>query len=553
MEVVNFNTNSKELERRGAIHSIDEIKKFDPLQPTFQLCVQLMNDESAIETGCLVCVLQAGDDTAIIVATENMYQQKAQFLHNVKAKARQRQSLKFIVEKTAPLTVIRDYLIAEKRKEEGIINQSTAIDNEKKSIALQELNELVRSALMIGASDIHIEVGATQAKIYFRANGELTDRQFRERHAVAPMIAAALNARSDDFDSIFNEEEKNQNTVNVDEVQYEDPITKQKVTKSVRLRVQKTPSYGGFRVTARIQFMGVEKQLSLRDLNLEDDVRKILETAFEQPNGVILFSGPVGQGKTTTLVACNEIPIRKNKKVISLEDPIEIIQPDILQTQCKVGDPVFSYPKMIESSLRDDMDVLEVSEIRDLETASAALRGALTGRLMVSTIHAVDPIGIVKRLINLGMNASDLADVSGLRFLTGQRLIPKLCNHCKIEHEASKLPEGLEFTGEHYYTTNPNGCEHCDNTGSKGRILIMEALVVDKQGREFIESQDFESWRIFLRKNGYLTMADRAWKRVAAGELDPHKTGEMVPNMWVTKNNTSAFDYRSILTKGVVL
>lgn len=547
MPVVSFNKNFLQPgSKRREFLAFEDIKRYavvETMLASFMRHMEPLNEER--DSPLFIAAIRNTDSHAILVTTIDAYRSRAQEVQNVKSKLRAKHGFAEVEEAIAPQGIVRDYLLhANKIHKEGSSDLERQ-DSEANNIALQELHELVKSALIAGASDIHIVLSETDAQIRFRVDGTLTQPLFRERGAIAPMIAAALNAKSDDFKSIYNEHEINANTIDVPEIEYNDPDTGEKVTRMIRLRVQKTPSQGGFRVTARIQDTGVQKAIRLEDIDLDKDVKAILTHAFSQSIGIILFSGPVGQGKTTTLVACNDIPIKQNKKIISLEDPIEIIQPGIQQTKCIAGHPELNFPNMIKIALREDMDVLEVSEIRDYETAVAGMRGAVTGHLIVSTIHANSAVGIVPRLLELGVTSKQLSQPNVLRVLTGQRLVQKLCPECKVMTHFDPTTIPYTYKGEFYYRANNDGCNNCKGKGIIGRQLIMEALVIDKRGRDYIAAEDFDGWTDYLENQGYQTMAMRAWKYVERGVVDPHLVSESVPEMWSRADD--AFDYTTLL------
>lgn len=533
--------------RRHKIASLDELKSYRVVSKMLnEFHVRLGTGIHTDPDVMFVVAVEDVDQSVWLVCTERGFDTHPDKIQNIRMMLTAQHGYSRVNDAIAPPHVIFDYIKSEVKNAKNRSSDKSDEDAQKYSVALQELESLVTDACKVGANDIHIEVSEEEAKIQYRIDGRLVKTPRRGRDSIRPMVAAALNARSGDFTSTFNENEVNANTVDVPTIMYVDPKTGKNVRRNLRLRIQKTPQHGGFRVTARIQDTNSEDRMTREKLGLEPDVDSILERSFSLPDGIVIFTGPVGQGKTSTLVAMNEIPVSQKKKIISLEDPIEIIQPEIQQTLCKPDDPVLNFPNMIKVALREDMDVLEVSEIRDLQTASAAIRASITGHLVISTLHANTALGAIPRLIDLGISARSLATPGVLRTLTGQRLIPKLCPSCKVREDASfhKIPSSYNFTGQYIYRTSSNGCENCGGTGEIGRVLILEAIVIDQAAREFISEENLQGWAKHLNTMGFKTMAHRAWNRVAEGLIDPYLASQKIPDMWGT--DEESFDYNVV-------
>lgn len=536
------NLDHLDVDNREEIGDLIRLKGYTPVEVMVERCFELLKGDKGRDSA-YIAVIEVSDKAAAIVSTRKGYDVHAREIQNIKTTLTQRHRYVIKSEYVSTTEVISDYLTYCRSHFQGVNQLNSAIEDELNNDALKELEKVVKEALEFNANDIHVRVTPEDTHIQYRVDGRLVGKVSRERKPVETMITAAFNARSDDFNEIYNEQSINSNTVDLRPLTFINQRTKEEEQRTVRLRVQKTPNARGFRLTARIQDTGMDKQIAIESLGLDKDIQQLLTEAYYEPRGMILLSGPVGQGKTTTMTAYNDILIKNNKRVISLEDPIEILQPDIEQTLCVPGDPVKNFPNMIKIAMREDADVLEVSEVRDQETAHAAIRAALTGHLVISTTHANNAIGIVMRLVDLGITPTSLSQPGLLRHLTGQRLVPKLCNRCKIEEPsnlyAAKLPDS--FSSPMVYRQNPAGCSHCNYSGEDERALIMEVIRVDRKSREFIASEDFDGWMEYLKGQGFLSMADRAWQRVEAGEIDLFTAAERVPDMF--KDDSGSFDY----------
>ena len=217
----------------------------------------------------------------------------------------------------------------------------------------------------------------------------------------------------------------------------------------------------------------------------------ILEKELSKPNGMILTTGPTGSGKTTTLYAFLKKIYTPDTKIITLEDPVEYHLPNIVQTQVEeaIG---YSFSAGLRSILRQDPDIIMVGEIRDLETAKTAINSALTGHLVLSTLHTNNAAGTIPRLIDLGVNPTSIAPAVNISM--AQRLARKLCDKCKEKQPASeaesavikKVIETFPLNRKRpdiaeVFVWKAKGCKFCNNLGYKGRIGIYEAILIDEE------------------------------------------------------------------------
>lgn len=387
------------------------------------------------------------------------------------------------------------------------------VANYGESLAKQTLVDIVADALSLGATDIHLRMMGQDARISYRIDGLLCFQGNRSRVFVTEVVAAALNTQSDDCADVFDERQITAASITLDLGD---------TAGEVRIRAQKSPCRGGFTVTLRLQRSAQQQIPSLAELGFSHERIHVLAQLMQQSIGLILISGPTGHGKTTTLAAMNQL-VPSTRKVISLEDPIEIVQPSIEQKFVPNTSDGGSFSQMLKVVLREDPDLVEVSEIRDLQTASSAVSAALTGHLVVSTIHANDAIGIIPRLLDLGLSAVQLSQPGLICGLIAQRLLPKLCQHCKTAWQDSLHGQLWE--------RNVTGCEYCQYRGVNGRVVVSEMLLPTLESGRYIREQDFTGWRHTLAQRGWLSLASEAERLVKEGVVALSAAHELVPGM----------------------
>ncbi|MBT3283055.1 type II/IV secretion system protein [bacterium] len=240
--------------------------------------------------------------------------------------------------------------------------------------------------------------------------------------------------------------------------------------------------------------------LSMENLGIEKKLFEVLEKEIGKPNGMILTTGPTGSGKTTTLYAFLKRIQTPEKKIITIEDPIEYHLPGIVQTQTDGEN--YTFGNGLRSTLRQDPDIIMVGEIRDEDVASTAINAALTGHLVFSTLHTNNAAGAFPRLIDLGINPKIIS--SAVNIVLAQRLVRKLCESCKkqVELSADKkdlinkvlktIPEKENLPEDVSTVWEATGCDECNNTGYQGRIGIYEAVVMDEEVEALVKSSASE-------------------------------------------------------------
>jgi general secretion pathway protein E len=338
------------------------------------------------------------------------------------------------------------------------------------------VNLLLEKASEAAASDVHIEPFDGQLKVRYRIDGVLHDVE-----APPQKLAAAVISRI-----------KIMAKLNIAERRLpQDGRIKLKIQGSdIDARVSTIPTMHGESVVMRLLNRG-DVKLDLTALGFSDSIRDSLLEILHQPNGMILVTGPTGSGKTTTLYAAIEILNTEERKIITAEDPVEYQMTGVNQIQVKPAiDLTFS--NVLRSIVRQDPDVILVGEMRDLETARICVQSALTGHLVLSTLHTNNAASSVTRLLEMGIE--DYLLTSTVSGVLSQRLVRKLCAHCR---EAYTPDAGLvkelrldQFTdSKDIVLYRPVGCEKCNATGYRGRQSILELLTMNDEIRKLVHER----------------------------------------------------------------
>ena len=292
--------------------------------------------------------------------------------------------------------------------------------------------------------------------------------------------------------------------------------------KTIDLRVSCLPTNHGESIVMRI----LDKEglrLGLGELGFFTDDQQTFEKLIGLPDGILLVTGPTGSGKTTTLYSCLHFINRPDRKIITVEDPVEYILAGINQVQ--VSEAVgLTFSAALRSILRQAPNVIMIGEIRDLETASIAINASLTGHLVFSTLHTNDAPSAVTRLIDIGVKPFLVA--SSTRALMAQRLVRKVCKKCGAPWsppEAELRTLGIDPNSAPNATfMKGKGCDNCSNTGCRGRFGIFEVFVIDDEARKLIyEKVPSSVLRARAREMGMRTLREDGVRKVLAGMTTP--------------------------------
>jgi general secretion pathway protein E len=384
---------------------------------------------------------------------------------------------------------------------EFIQNSQDLLSSEESAPIIKLVNSLFFQALKKGASDIHIENGERKGEVRLRIDGALKKHLDLDKSVIALVInRIKVISNLDISEKRVPQDGRTQISIS---------------SKTLDVRVSILPTYHGERVVMRILAQS-EHIPTLESLGFPDDITKNLYKLLTHAHGMILVTGPTGSGKSTTLHACLQHIATPDKNIITVEDPVEYNAENIAQIQVntKVG---LTFAAGLRSILRQDPDIIMVGEIRDSETADIALRSALTGHLLLSTLHTNDATSSVSRLMDMGIENFLIS--STLLGVLAQRLTRKLCPHCKAKiNLSSQIIGDVDLpTDQHYYKAV--GCKECDFTGYKGRQAIGELFIIDDNVKMMMKD-GFNDYQIreAMKKKGMKTISDRLKELLIAGE-----------------------------------
>ena len=383
-----------------------------------------------------------------------------------------------------------------------------AVDADAPLIRL--VNQIIVDAFKLRASDIHLEPLQKRFRLRYRIDGVMQEMKSPPKRLQASIIAR-LKIQSN-------------MTISEHRIPQDGRIQTKVGSKLIDLRVSCLPTNHGESIVMRI----LDKEglkLGLPELGFFTDDQQTFERIIGLPDGILLVTGPTGSGKTTTLYSCLHFINRPDRKIITVEDPVEYILGGINQVQVSeiVG---LTFAMALRSILRQAPNVVMIGEIRDLETASIAINASLTGHLVFSTLHTNDAPGAVTRLVDIGVKPFLVA--SSTRCLMAQRLVRKVCKKCPEPYQPTESEmRVLGITPENLKTANVQkgrGCANCNNTGNRGRFGIFEIFVIDDEARKLIYDQAPTSvLRARAREMGMRTLREDGVRKVLAGLTTPEE------------------------------
>jgi len=365
------------------------------------------------------------------------------------------------------------------------------------------LDVILYGAITLETSDIHLEPQEEEGRLRIRLDGILQDVLFFNL-GIYHHLMSRLKLLSHLKLNITDKPQDGRYSIAIDD-------------NLIEIRTSSIPAEYGESVVMRI--LNPKSLISLEELGLRGDLYKTFEEQINKPNGMIIVTGPTGSGKTTTLYAFMKKIQNPEIKIITLEDPIEYHLKGISQTQVN-PEKGYTFSEGLRSIVRQDPDVILVGEIRDLDTAGIALQAALTGHLVLSTLHTNDAAGTIPRLVDLGTTPSSIAPA--LKMAVAQRLVRKVCKKCSTSQKATpeeitEFKRALEHMPSHIkipdidnalvQRVKEGGCEACNFTGYKGRHGLYEAFLVDSEMEKFIlNNPPVSAVRELAIKKGMVTM-----------------------------------------------
>jgi len=375
---------------------------------------------------------------------------------------------------------------------------------------------ILRHAIEGNASDIHIEPSRDKLNVRFRLNGILHPSLF-----LPLKVHSAIVARIKILSGLKIDESR---------VPQDGRFSVKINNEDIDFRVSTFPALYGEKVEIRVLDSSTANR-SFEQLGLEGRNLEVVKEAIKKPFGMILFTGPTGSGKTTTQYAILRILNRDSVNIVTVEDPIEYSIPGINQSQVK-NEIGYTFANGLRQILRQDPNIIMIGEIRDEETAGLVVNAALTGHIVLSTLHTNSSVGVVPRLMDMGVRPFLIP--STLKLVISQRLIRALCPKCKIKtrptekvknyilEKLKSMParakEGIKLT-EPFFIYEPKGCEACSFTGYSGRSGLFEVLSMSNELAELIQKNPLESL-IYktAQKQGMLTMEQEGILKVLKGQ-----------------------------------
>jgi general secretion pathway protein E/type IV pilus assembly protein PilB len=396
----------------------------------------------------------------------------------------------------------------------AVSNQEIVTDDgaelEADAPLIRLVNQIVVDAFKLRASDIHLEPLEKRFRLRYRIDGMLQEMKSPPKRLQAPVIAR-LKIQAG---MVISEHR----------VPQDGRIQSKIGNKLIDLRVSCLPTNHGESIVMRI----LDKEglrLGLPELGFLTDDQQTFERIIGLPDGILLVTGPTGSGKTTTLYSCLNFINRPDRKIITVEDPVEYVLSGINQVQVheQVG---FTFATALRAILRQAPNIVMIGEIRDIETGSIAINASLTGHLVFSTLHTNDAPGAVTRLVDIGVKPFLVA--SSTRCLMAQRLVRKICKKCVAPYVPTEAEmRALGLTQDDVRNGNiqkGRGCQNCNGTGNRGRFGIFEIFVVEDEARKLIYDQvPTTVLRQRAREMGMRTLREDGIRKVLAGLTTPEE------------------------------
>jgi len=410
------------------------------------------------------------------------------------------------------LQIPKTALVEIEREVKNIPDFKEKIKKTLKEEITEILELLLGGAILLQASDIHLEPREEYAHLRIRVDGilqDVTDFNLEIYQKILTRIKLISGIKL----NISDQPQDGRFSISLKE-------------SLIEIRVSTLPAEYGESVVLRI--LNPKNLISLEELGLRKELLEIFNREIKKPNGMIIVTGPTGSGKTTTLYAFLKKIQRPEIKIITIEDPIEYHLKGISQTQVNPAKG-YDFANGLKAIVRQDPDVILVGEIRDTQTAKIAIQAALTGHLVLTTLHTNDAAGTIARLINLGAKSADIGPA--INMAVAQRLLRKVCKKCskkrkisseelnKLKKELKKLPKKIKTPKLTKELKIPEaiGCKDCNFTGYRGRTGIFEAFLLDEEMEKFIltspsiaaiKEKAIKKGMVTLKQDGLLKVLD---------------------------------------------
>lgn len=362
------------------------------------------------------------------------------------------------------------------------------------------VNSIIKQAIRAKASDIHIEPMEDNVRVRFRVDGDLQEVMTPTKSTHSAIITRIkIMGKMDIAEKRLPQDGRVEMIMDGHEID---------------LRISVLPTVYGEKIVVRLLdrsgFMLTRNQLGFSEKN-----SMLFDSIIKNPNGIILVTGPTGSGKTTTLYALLKELNEISKNIITVEDPVEYRLQGINQVQVNTKASL-TFANSLRSILRQDPDIIMIGEIRDSETAQIAVRAAITGHLVLSTMHTNDTASTVTRLLDMGIEPYLVA--SSVVGVVAQRLVKKICDNCKTPHSPSPLEKKLIGLKSEDIIYKGNGCRNCNETGYKGRTAIHEIMQINKEVRIKIDKKEgIEAIRQTTKEFGSISLRESCRDLVLRG------------------------------------
>ncbi len=367
--------------------------------------------------------------------------------------------------------------------------------------AIRIVNAIISDAMRHNASDVHIEPKTKYVMVRYRIDDLLVDKL----HVPLNMHMAIVSRIKVMSELDISERRRPQ----------DGRITVKSSSRMVDMRISTLPTINGEKVVLRILDKNAAS-MEIDDLGFSSDDRKIVTQIIERPQGIILSTGPTGSGKTTTLYALLRKSARITKNFTTIEDPVEyhMSMAEQVNVREKIG---LTFSNVLRSILRQDPNVIMLGEIRDHETAEVAFHSAMTGHLVLSTLHTNSSIASITRLRDMGLESYVIADA--IAGVIAQRLVRKICIHCRVQHlPDDEMLRSLKIVSPDFQVFKGSGCSKCNNSGYKGRIGVYEIFYVDAEIKRMIHQGATEPELLHAaRLTGMKTLIEDAIEKLKQG------------------------------------
>ena len=393
----------------------------------------------------------------------------------------------------------REGAFAEKEDEANVIDADSA-----DASVVKFVNQIIREGLAQRATDIHVEPLPDSLRIRYRIDGILHEVPVPEN---IKQLQSSVIARIKIMSKLDVAERR---------LPQDGRINLKVENQFIDVRVACIPSVEGESMSLRL--LGQER-FTIGKLGMSADYRDKIDLLLKKPNGIVLVTGPTGSGKSTTLYTFLSELNKIERRIVTIEDPVENKLSGIVQIAVKpeIG---LTFAAGLRSILRGDPNVVMIGEMRDLETAEIAVRASLTGHLVFSTLHTNDSIGGITRLVEMGIEPFLVG--SSVRALIAQRLVRALCENCRrpAQHDVEGL-RAMGFAmgaGDRLYSPAPGGCKACNGSGYRGRLAIFEIAMMSPSMQTLVNKRASEA-DLFkqARTEGFVTMREYGWRKVLEG------------------------------------